>query len=695
MYTFISESTNSEFQGKIEFPNLKDLYKESPLHQEIEYFSLSKLYDNLDYDVVVLKPVDDDFLILYANSTLWGIINIDFSEYMKGRYLSELFPKFIELNTLNKFHYSFEHETSNDVVIKFYKDETLLFAGQQFCVKHDDLLYVFAKNETEYYSNQVKEDTIFEESIFPKIQVSRYGEILKINKEFFKVLGYTFEELNQIGLDNIIRNFKASTAPVDNFTKTFTYIFRNNIPVVDAEIEIISKNNISKLFTSHARLFTNDKINVTLSEITDYKKSKRIFFSLMNYFKELEGFKNIAFNLCDGETFQWTPNIFEMLEIPEDDSLLEMSEDIICDYVVPEDKVIIEEKLNKISISNTLNLDYRVKTGKGRIKYFRTVLRGLSEDEGYFSFTTDITEEYNVRKEAIELQRNLNVISSSSNLGMVQFKEGKYYYTPEVYKILDIESEDYVSDFDIIKPLVVDDEDSWLDIINHLTPTNSRARKLTTLLTEKGNVKIIENIVEAEFDENNEIKSYVSFVRDITEEEFAKQNALELQENLRSIEEFSKIVLVSFKDGEFSWTPEIYNILKINPKDYLPNENILKDFIVEEDLLLFNEKVESLTAEDNSFSLVIRVKDSEGELKYLKNQIVFNFNDNNNFLSANALLQDVTEEFLAKESAFELQKSLEIIEKRNNFVLLIIKRVIIILMMSYLIFLRLILMIIL
>ncbi len=70
MFTVISESENSNLKGKLEIPTLKDFYQEAPLHEKLDDFPVAKIYDNLDYDMVILKPTGDDFLILYANPIL-------------------------------------------------------------------------------------------------------------------------------------------------------------------------------------------------------------------------------------------------------------------------------------------------------------------------------------------------------------------------------------------------------------------------------------------------------------------------------------------------------------------------------------------------------------------------------------------------------------------------------------------------
>lgn len=670
MFTVISESENSNLKGKLEIPTLKDFYQEAPLHEKLDDFPVSKIYDNLDYDMVILKPTGDDFLILYANPTLWGKIDKNLPKYMKDKYLSEVFPKFEELNTLKKFHYAYDNQPQNDVIFKIYEDNNIFFAGQQFCIKQKDLLYIFTKNETEYYINQENEDAIFDDSVFPKLQVSRKGEIVKVNESFIKSSGYNLKELDQIGLDNVITFFKSTEDNMNNFTTTFTFMFRNNLPVVDAEIEILTKNKTSKWFTSHIRLVKNNLINVIFNEITDYKNYKKVFFNLMEYFKDLGHSDKVIFVLYDGKNYQWTSNIFNLLEIPENENLLLDSSNILKKYILPEDIDKFNMIFDSLSAENpNMDVNYRIKTAKGNIKYLTTSLRFLNEYDGYFGFTNDRTTEHDAEEEALELQKNFNSISSNANIAVVQFKEGKYYYTPEIFNILEITPDNLVTETDIIKPYVIDeDDDNWVKFIDSLTPENPRLRKITTLLINSDKIKIIENVVEAEFDENNKMTNYIVFVRDITEEELTKQKALDLQENLDAVEEFSKIVFVTYQNGEYSWTDELFEILEIDYPNrvYDTKSNYIYNYTTPENINKIEQALKHLNL-DNSVTIRYEVKTAKGNTKFLKSYLKLK-KDNDKILRL-GFTQDITEETLAIKEALDLKESIEGIQEVSKIVI--------------------------
>jgi two-component sensor histidine kinase/PAS domain-containing protein len=572
MYTLISECQNPKFIGKIEVSNLKELYHETSSHDKNVDFKLSSLYDNLDYSILVLKFIKDDFLIIYANDK-WNVICKDFTNYMKGKFLTKLFPDFDRLNTYNLFKKSYNTNTRVDSILRLYKDDILLFVGEQFCLRQDDLLYVFVKNETEKYLTLSKETSFY-------------------NK---------------------------------------------------CEDDVVSK------------------------------PSKKIFYNLMSYFNELEKSNKTAFILNDGEMFQWSDNIFNILGIKPDYDLLLNSSNILFNYIVPEDKKIVRDYVNSLSLKNShVQFDFRIETLKKSIIHLRASLRILETGVGYFGFIHNITEEFLDKQKASKLQKNLDTITNAGNIGMVIYKNKKYHYNSEIFKILGFfpESENLTFDYDIIAPYVInEDKDSWVNILNSLSPENSCFHKLTTLSLPNTDLKIIDNLVEAEFSINGELVEYVAYVRDVTEEELVKNEAFELKENLESISDFSKIVVVTFKDGKFSWTPEIYKILKISPNDYEDNEDLIREFIHEEDQVVIGKIFRKLSPENNYFSGVLRVFDTEGELKYLKYQLVANFDEEDNMLSCTSLLQDVTDEEIAKKSSLDLQDSLNTLGEFSKIVI--------------------------
>ena len=79
----------------------------------------------------------------------------------------------------------------------------------------------------------------------------------------------------------------------------------------------------------------------------------------------------------------------------------------------------------------------------------------------------------------------------------------------------------------------------------------AEASPIGVLLEERVNRPINCNVI-ANFNKDGVIKSLHAFMQDVTEETLAKKSAIELQNNLESIQNISKIVIGKYEDGKYS-----------------------------------------------------------------------------------------------------------------------------------------------
>ena len=664
MYTLISESEDSKVQRKLEAEQLKDLYEETPKYQKIENFNLSSLYDNLDYDILVLKPIKDDFLILYANNALWGFYGEDFPQYMQGRLFGQLFPKYKELKTLEKFQKVYKNNIRSDFIFKLYKDNKLLFAGNQFCLKQDDLLYVFAKNETNFYITKEKEETIFDESKLSMLNIDKNKNIVKANPSFLNLTEYSIPELNMIGVSNLILDFSSDLDNVNTVNQAFDLILDRTLDYLNFNIKLLTNNKDFKWFSAHMTLNSNDLIDIVAQDISDIKRYERNLDILRLYLFDFQEETATVFTVLDSEGYHWNDEIFNILEIEPENRIFIAEENIVLKYVLPPDKQYVLDCMSNLSVENPLiSFEYRIKTVFGKIKYLRTTLKAHYSDEEdiIIGFTQDVSAETFAKKDAKDLRKNLNNIQSTSNIAIGSYKNGKYSVTPEIYDILEINPEDYPDDVDIIEWFVLpEDKGKFQEQIQQLTPENPSGHKLTTIKTPTGKIKLLEGFMEAEFDNNGELLEFECFIHDITEETLVKEKALRLEENFNLIQGSSKIFIAQYENGHYSFTSEVYNILGINPDKYPDTINVIEEHVLPEDKWLW-EKTFKLTPKKPEFNTTYRVKCANGEIKYLFNQNMGLF-ENGELVRVIGFLQDVTDEVLLKKEALRLEENFSFLE---------------------------------
>ena len=650
MYIIKSESKNPDYNKTFEISNLEDLFNESPIHEEyLIDFPLSKLYKDMDFNLFVFKPIkDDDFIILYSNKRLYNYIDTDISCYTAGRSLKELFYEKDYLNHYKRYYDFFYNGEDNDVLFKLYDGDDLLFAGHEVCIRQDDYLFVYVKNETEDYLTYKIDTKVFEDSTFPIIFIDSKFEITKANQRFLNEFDFNLNELNDYGISNLIESFTSQKCDIKNFNNALRLIFKKSMPVIDGEIQIRVKNNSEKWFNVHMKLVNNDLIQVAFDEITDLKTTEKIAHYFRKFFYELEGLETeVAFlSFFDGY-FHLTNEIFSFLEIPENPDLLISRKNILWDYIIPEDQKYIKSIIPDMYNNNFKSiLIFRVRTAKNNIHYLKTTIGHFKEDNKniYSGFIQNVTSEYTKSEKIDNLEKNLNKITSTSNVGIVTYKNKKFYYTPEIFNILDIQSNNYISDTDLFRPLIINEDiNSFVNLINSLTPSHPREHKKSTILTKQNNTKIIDNVIEGNFSHDGNLIDYVCYVRDITKEELNQREAIELQEKLTIIKESNNFVIAEYKNGKYSFNKELYNILEIEPGEYDDKDNLIEYFSIPNSDYDEPKTLDELTVDNNNFKNIWTIKTPNNNVKFLESYVESKFDENGKLCSYVSFTQEITD----------------------------------------------------
>ncbi len=181
-------------------------------------------------------------------------------------------------------------------------------------------------------------------------------------------------------------------------------------------------------------------------------------------------------------------------------------------------------------------------TKQNNTKIIDNVIEGNFSHDGnlidYVCYVRDITKEELNQREAIELQENLTIIEESNNFVIAEYKNGKYSFNKELYKILEIEPGEYddinnnlIEYFSIPNPDF--DEPKTLE---ELTVNNNNFKNIWTIKTPKGNVKVLESYVESKFDKKGKLSSYVSFTQEITDK-------VKRENDLKQLSEERKLLL--------------------------------------------------------------------------------------------------------------------------------------------------------
>ena len=450
-------------------------------------------------------------------------------------------------------------------------------------------------------------------------------------------------------------------------------------PDVQGTYRVKNNNNEIKYIQAHNKAIFNEngeliRIIGLLQDITEETLAKQESAKLNENFNVIESTSKIFIADFDGEKYSYTNEAYNILGInPKNYS---NNFNLFTEFVLPEDLQKCEEAMFLTPEKPESQFTFRIKTDNDEIKYLICQNKALFDSKGelirIIGFVQDITEETLVEQEALRLQDNFNVIQETSKVVLCLFENGEYSYTPEIYNILGIKSDDYPNNVELVGEYIIPEDVESYESIFNLTPEHTDEHNTLRIKNANSEIKYIQTHNKAIFTNQGELIRIIGFIQDVTEEKLAQNEASRLTNNFNLIQNSSKIFIGEYENSKFSFTKEAYNILEINSDDFTDEDDILTLHILPEDKNKMIKCTDFNSGEYN-FHNEFRVKTGKGNIKYLKSQVMVKNDDNGDLLHQVGFIQDITEETVAKKSALDLQRSLEIIQSASKIVIAHVK----------------------
>ncbi|MDD3408447.1 MAG: histidine kinase dimerization/phosphoacceptor domain -containing protein, partial [Methanobacteriaceae archaeon] len=665
MYELIHQFKKSG-KIKIRFEKKEDLLNIPSIYKTVEKFSLAEIYDQIDYGITVFKylPEKDDFLTLYSNDSFWDYFTPDFHKKMQGCLLSEIINNKNNENLVKK---SLNKKTEGK--LKLYENSHLLKIWSFKIINQGDLTYFCIKELTDYYIEKNKEDTIFNNSPFPTLNINKDLKIIKINKSFKNLSGYSSKDFKSLNFDKIAHVINSKKYEGLKLSEILNIAFKNHLVNDNVELVFLTKNNEEKIVNAYITALNKNIIQIYFEDLSQLRKSEKNTKRISKYLSQIQETSKVALNIFKEDYYYWTDAIFDIFEIEIENRVYNSKKLFIYDYVTPKNKKIIDDNLRALTYDNPVTFEFKAITPKGNEKYLKTFIR-IIEDNNKFtriSITRDITSEKLVLKESFSLKNTFEAVESASKIFLAEYVKGKFFFTNEIYKLLEVNPEDYEGMNILTEFALPLDKELFNNTWNKVSVDNPGFELNLRLKSKSG--EIIYLYLNSIFKfKDDKIFRASTFMIDVTSDILNKKSALDLQKSINNLGNLSKIVVGSHENGKYTWTPEIYNILKINPEDYDDTVNILRFFTVKEDEKAVNELLNGLTVENNSFSHVSKVLDSEGNLHYINGYIVASFDSEGNHVKNDYILQDITEEILIRKEKDQLQNSINAIGSFSKIV---------------------------
>lgn len=213
------------------------------------------------------------------------------------------------------------------------------------------------------------------------------------------------------------------------------------------------------------------------------------------------------------------------------------------------DKEKVEEDLKKcfeLKDEESYCYNNRLTHKEGKWLYFRTkgtVLRRNADGKpkSLLFIAEDITEQH---MSSEELHRTKELISETEKMhhfGMYSYDPitDVFSWSDGVYTLFDVNKEANPSpNYEFFKQFILlEDRPKMEDIRNNILPDTTEYENVFSIQTEKGEIKILLDIVKVLRNTENEIVKYIGSLRDITKESLYER---ELQKNIKDLNNSNK-----------------------------------------------------------------------------------------------------------------------------------------------------------
>lgn len=282
-----------------------------------------------------------------------------------------------------------------------------------------------------------------------------------------------------------------------------------------------------------------------------------------------------------------------------------------------------------------INKDYKITTIKGNIKHISIITKEFNEKEYYF--ITDISEKIFENEQLNRLYTTLQDAQNATNLSVHYMdSEGNYFWTPEVYNIIDRKPRKSDKYHHIILDLFTRENRKKIEkLLDNLEPNEYLGNFTTTITTESGKTKYIQINSRQIYDDEGNFIQRSGYVQDITEQIF-------LEKDKKLLNHIIAIVLKHLKIGVFT--------IDLNGKKEL-SEGFLEITGLEKDREdeFFIEILNFLKNGGEEYEKTFEYKHPKSnKRKYLTIYLVpYNYENNKIYIGA---IQDVTSK-IEKENA--------------------------------------------
>ncbi len=669
------------FNNNTNFTTFKK-FKEVPSIEKAN----EELIDSLDYLVTVFFPGNDgEFYLTYLDNKIIMHSNMDNNDLI-GMKISSIFSD-KNSKLLRILSEVFDNGIPQRVIFKYYSDNDILF--RRFDVKIvrvNGFIYLLSKDINDYSSVLVEVENLFNNNIIP-ITIIQKGTNVKFNDKYFELFGnnnyaeFLTKNLNDINIINDSINY---------LNNKFYKVLNERISVYTFPFKVIEDNNLLFYFKITFEYIVyngepavlcifEDNTQQEVNRLKAEEKSKEALFLQKNLdLIQTATDTGISYYFNKKEVIR-SSKLYDIIE--REPLLSDKNKDLFYEFIIDEDLPLLKENYKKLKSGvGNINFIIRINTAKGNLKYIHCYLKEKYENDKlieHISFYKDVTNEqiyYRDLKKALvesdKLKENLIHVQKISKTAISYTNnQGSLNWTPASYEMLKLNYNNFINYHGNFLDMVIDeDKHIWKEAYDKCTHYNPEATIILRIINGENNLAYIKLYIICYYDDENNHIGHATFYQDITEE-VEKENELKeslnnaqmLERHLEKIQKISKTSLCFINDidkDDVVWFSKGYSMLGYDYDEY---SGTMTDSIYEEDRGIWIKEHQKCTPESPDISFVQRGIAANGEIKYIKTYVSYNFDENGKKISHVSFYQDVSDDIKRENQLKNTLKDKEIL----------------------------------
>ncbi len=494
------------------------------------------------------------------------------------------------------------------------------------------------------------------------------------NKKLPSVIGYSQEELNQLGKEAIAQLIHPDDQ--DNLRRQREVMQGLNDGEVNlCKYRVKTRDGSYRWLAAYEAVFrraddgtVKETIGITLNidnEQNALQQNQSLIKSLSRseaLYKKAEEIANMGNWVwyVKRNRLEWTDQLYRIYGLAPQSETVTI--DRFLSFVHPDDREQVQQGIDNIYTEEQHDYTFRIQTGDGTVKWLRSIAQVIRGKDGAVSTVVGIEQDVTEREKLVSrLEESQQLYKQAQELARMgnfswEVATGDVFWSDEVYKIYGLAPGTKVRFDDAFSPIVPEYRQQVEAAIGEVMTTRQGVSVSYAIKAGDGTTKFVSLHTDVRLNDKGEVGSVVGTVQDITDKELLIERLQESEKLYKQAQALAHLGnwIYDLEDGSAVWSDELYKVYEMPAGQPLTFEE-WRQYLDEDDWHRLNEQFERAVSEKKPIDLIHAIRMPGGRRKMLHRRGEVIFNADGRPVKVMGTSQDVTEQLRVQAELAESQ----------------------------------------